>query len=578
MRDYGKQKVAELRAELRSRGLQTSGLKQELVQRLLDDDTTKSSHETDEPARGHSPTTHTTDDDGIVASDQEVQAVAGIEHVAETTTQPSPLDTREEDLNQLQKRKRRSTTPPPDPKRSKANVPSPSGPASSPRSHKVNDSELLISAPATNTPDASDGCTAPPSQHRGNSAGSPEDGDPATTVSTPVHPSDTGGYTEPSGMLGGIHSPRQTHMTDPALHPPTRALYIRELMRPLRDDKFKAHLVHVSTSTQEDDNNVGPIELYYTNHIKTHAFVVFSDTSKAIRARSALHNVVWPQECNRKPLWVDFVPVEEIQGWIAEEQQSEKSTDSKRDTAKRWEVRYSSNTDGNAHVTFGQVHEPARPESSSHMHLRFTNLRFAPAQVSDNANAVPLGPRKSRLDAGNEISSRPTAFSDGPVIERSSYPVQAGSNGRLKATRSEPSISYQKVATGLASRRIRAMRSHYTRHSDRKLGKDDEINRYSFESEDTFVDRGKENFVGIRPPNRDARRYILRDGTQQPYRRRSSPPQRMANQARGSGRYPSDAVNDMPRRGFGRDSMAGGFGTGANDIPIGHSHRFQQRD
>ena len=46
------------------------------------------------------------------------------------------------------------------------------------------------------------------------------------------------------------------------------------------------------------------------------------------------------------------------------------------------------------------------------------------------------------------------------------------------------------------------MRSYYTKDRHRDLGREDEINRYTFQNEDSFVDRGKEFFIGIRPRRR----------------------------------------------------------------------------
>ncbi|KAH7375775.1 SAP domain-containing protein [Plectosphaerella cucumerina] len=573
MTNWGRLKVGDLRAELRNRGLQHSGLKQELVQRLLDDDLKQSREETEEQqVRGPSPATHTTDVEGSVAFEKEARGVTGIDQVAEPTAQPSlPDDTsKEDDLDQSQKRKRRSATPLPDPKRCKANALSTPGRASSPNSHVVVDT-----APSVSTSDAADGYTTTHGQLQGgNSAKDTSNVEPATTKSAsalvPATVTDSHEERLMPAMAG-----EEVPATDPALHPTTRALYIRELMRPLRDEDFRAHLVKVSTSTQQDGESTSSIEVFFVDRIRTHAFVVFSDTAMAVRARAALHNVVWPQECNRKPLWVDFVPAEKVTGWIMEESAEG------RGTAKRWQVRYGRDDDGNAQVFFSADTMPTRLETETRSHLQFTHQHPPSARMSDNANSIPLGPRRARSGWGNGVPWGTPGSPLGPKPDRLAHPAPDHSDGRHKVTRTEPSISYQRVAEDVASRRVMAIRSHYTLDVDRKLGNDDEINRYTFECEDMLVDRGKENFVGIRPPHREARRNV-QGGSQQSRQPRNSPPRHMPRQARGpgplDGRYPPDTIGISARRRFGQDQRVASFATSANEIPISTSHRFRRRD
>lgn len=55
------------------------------------------------------------------------------------------------------------------------------------------------------------------------------------------------------------------------------------------------------------------------------------------------------------------------------------------------------------------------------------------------------------------------------------------------------------------------MRSYFTQDLKRDMGPESDINRYTFEQGESFVDRGHENFVGIRPPHREREVQRRRD-------------------------------------------------------------------
>ena len=65
-------------------------------------------------------------------------------------------------------------------------------------------------------------------------------------------------------------------------------------------------------------------------------------------------------------------------------------------------------------------------------------------------------------------------------------------------------LYWKPLSEDLAQRRIENMRRFY--NPDARVTDDDKrsnINRYFFENGDSFVDRGKEIFAGIRPPHRE---------------------------------------------------------------------------
>ena len=283
----------------------------------------------------------------------------------------------------------------------------------------------------------------------------------------------------------------------PSVHPATSALYISNLMRPLRPADMRSHLVDLArpsrTAPPSDDDTC--IAQFHLDQIRTHALVIFDATSAASRVRSALHDTVWPNESNRKALWVDFVPPEKVAGWI----DLEESSGGGGRSGSRWEVVYEDGPDGTVEARLQSTSLSASRSGPS------VGSRPPPAPLGrDSINNIPIGPRGYRDVA---------AAAAPPTGPRSSRPL-AGPGPRPPAdlsassqrTRARPPVTYQLVSEELAARRIDNMRGFYAKDAGggRDLGRD--INRYSFEHGDSFVDRGKEVFEGIRPPHRERER------------------------------------------------------------------------
>ncbi|KAI9897055.1 hypothetical protein N3K66_008077 [Trichothecium roseum] len=287
----------------------------------------------------------------------------------------------------------------------------------------------------------------------------------------------------------------------PSVHPATPALYISNLMRPLREDDMKMHLNDLATSpgiSAYDDT----ITTFFLDPVRTHCFVVFASTTAASRARSQLHDVVWPNESNRKPLWVDFVPPEEVPGWIEKEESAGRA-------GPRYEVVYRDNPDGSVTAVLDTImlgasgnRPPSGPSNPSS-----SGRRPLPAE---GPNSIPIGPRALR-DFQAPTGPRPKRSGPGP------RPAPAV-GGPVHRTRSGPFIEYRLVGEELARRRLASIRAHYASDAPRRNPGDD-LNRYSFENGDGFVDRGKEVFEGIRPPHRERGRGGDRRGGGHGFRR-----------------------------------------------------------
>lgn len=287
---------------------------------------------------------------------------------------------------------------------------------------------------------------------------------------------------------------------DPSIHPATSALYIKNFMRPLRAPDVQAHLAHLVNPSGGDTAH-DDLEDFFLDQIRTHAFAVFKSVSAASRVRNALHNRVWPDEANRKPLWVDFVPAEKVRGWIETE---ESQGGSRSSTAKRWTVTYDDGGDSGdvvAHLELDDATSRAPTGPSARGPAPPPPTRPAPkGPAFDSTNMIPLGPRAQRGHEGPP--PRPNMPPGrGP-------PSQPG--GTFGTTTARPYVTFRLVSEDLARQRIDDMQSYYTKDYRRDFGK--EINRYTFEDGVHFVDRGAEVFEGIRPPHRERERQMERRG------------------------------------------------------------------
>lgn len=245
-------------------------------------------------------------------------------------------------------------------------------------------------------------------------------------------------------------------------HQPTSALYIRELMRPLKPEVMEQHVIDLITP-EGSDPDPDLIEEFYIDQIRTHAFVQLTSVSAAKRVRDTLHNQIWPNESNRKPLWVDFIPPSQVKEWIAEESAGSGAQ------SKRWEVAYEQNGDKilAVHRTVGSNSKPF-------------------------SKPPPTGPAAGPTYPGIEAAPRgPRGRGGGPRLETP--------NSLL--TQAHPRLSYTPLSDDVARRRVDNMRSFYSANAPSDLGKN--YHRYTFENVDSFVDRGVEVFIGIRPPHRE---------------------------------------------------------------------------
>ncbi|CAD6447937.1 db289b48-e354-495e-bdf3-e50e45400ca3-CDS [Sclerotinia trifoliorum] len=256
----------------------------------------------------------------------------------------------------------------------------------------------------------------------------------------------------------------------PAIHPATSALYIRNFVRPLQEPRLHDYLTTLATPPgSEPDPDV--ILHFHIDRVRTHALVQFKTLSAAARVRSVMHDRVWPDEPNRKALWVDFIPDEKVKEWIDQEQASGPGRN-----IQKWEVVYEEiENDGDRQVT--AVLQESTGESQTMSARKQSIPVTAPAGPSRGIEGAPSGPRSF-------VGSR-TA----PTRNLSEL---------FKSTTTQPTLYWQPASEDLVNRRLDAIADITTKDIERHTGSD--INRYTFEDGDRFVDRGKEIFPGIRPP------------------------------------------------------------------------------
>lgn len=252
---------------------------------------------------------------------------------------------------------------------------------------------------------------------------------------------------------------------EPALHVATAAIYIDGLMRPLQPAALRNHLVSLATPPGDSpDPNI--VLDFYLDPIKTHCLVSFTSISAASRVRSALHNTVWPNERNRKTLFVDFVPEDKLQEWIGIEDESQR----RGGPPPRWEVKYDSTPDGVEAV------------------LREVDLKAsAPRGREPNTTRPPpLGPRASFTYRDRRPSAQQTA--DGPSRPGQGFKAL---DDLFRSTTTKPKLYYLPVPRDVVDRRLDRFDDLIRKGSYPRRG-GDETRRISFEDTDHFVDNGPE--------------------------------------------------------------------------------------
>lgn len=270
----------------------------------------------------------------------------------------------------------------------------------------------------------------------------------------------------------------------PSVHVATSTLYIRDFMRPLNPAGLRSHLVALATPpSSSTDPEI--IKTFYLDHIKTHAFVTFSNISAASRVRNRLHDRVWPEERTRKPLWVDFVPEDQVSEWIATEQSS--GSTGRSAGGKRFEIHYDQDNDGN--VTTELIE--AGTGGSASGPRRGSTIQTQPPSVAGARDLFSADTKTTTTQAPPPAAPRPdtqpaTGFKPLDTLF-------------LSTTTAKPKLYYLPVDKSISEKRLDAFDDLAKSRGGAGGNAGEELRRYTFEDEDLFVDKGADGVVARAP-------------------------------------------------------------------------------
>ena len=317
----------------------------------------------------------------------------------------------------------------------------------------------------------------------------PVSSEPRPRSDTPAKPPTSRSYMEARqeahsiAPVAGAEDAGADITTSPAIHPATRTLYIRDLLRPLQPQQFRDHLVDLATPPRSSlDPRI--IEIFHLDALRTHAFVTFTSTSAASRARSALHGHIWPDEPARKALWVDFVPDEKVQDWI----DTELSAGTNRRDAKKWEVDYSHTADG---VTATLQEAAVPPSGPAPMRQPSFSSSSGPGPAGPGMPNAPLGPRASRPSTSSQ--QPPPQPAKRPTPSTSSFDIL---DQRFSHTTAKPKLYYLPLSKDLVDKRLDEFEALTSRTWDggramQGVGAvEGQLRRYTFEDGERVVDNG----------------------------------------------------------------------------------------
>jgi hypothetical protein len=266
-----------------------------------------------------------------------------------------------------------------------------------------------------------------------------------------------------------VQSPEQNlqdddYQVEPALHPATSSIYIRDLMRPLQPSSLKNHLQELATPAG-DELSGEPLVDFFLDSIKTHCFALFDSVSTASRVRSKLHGAVWPNERDRKPLWVDFIPDQKFSEWVRTEQDAAAGRGTQ-----RWEIFYEKTGD-----TVQAILQDARKSARS--------------------GYQPTAP--ARRHSPDAESRRGSQLSRAPPAQQSSGKGFQALDDRFKSTKTKPKLYYLPVSRDIVDKRLAQFDTLIRKESRHYDQGDEDMRRITFEETDVFVDGGPE-FPGLR--------------------------------------------------------------------------------
>lgn len=283
---------------------------------------------------------------------------------------------------------------------------------------------------------------------------------------------------------------------EPALHAATRSLYLKNFKRPLNIQTLRSHIRTVAqgASVAQDED---PIKFFNVNSIRSHAFVTLSSITAASRVRAAMHQTRFPDEPQRDPLWVDFVPDEKVENWV--EQETGGTRVLGRNSATKLEVMYEHTRDGYEAV-FQEANSPrgSRPSLSvtanneSAISLRQASYTADPTRTGSIASGIH--PDRAALVPRSPKSMRKEQPANTYEPQRRSEDRGHGFRGLddiFSSTQAKPKLYYKLPSQDMIDDRLDMIKDLY---SERGGPGQPGMKRYTFER-----DRGREEWVDNGP-------------------------------------------------------------------------------
>ena len=244
---------------------------------------------------------------------------------------------------------------------------------------------------------------------------------PATAKEPPSSPTKRIKPSRPKSQTPEPSPHRIVATQTPSLHPPTKAIYITCLSRPLSIPAFTNHVTSLTISKQ-------PPKQLWLDGIKSHGYIVFNDEEDASSVRDALNGNSWPPNEKRKELSVDFIPIDSVQEFIDREESNR---------SQRFEIVYIKR-DGK--VT--PLHRISESRESRPVKL----IDDGPARKPPTPEpAIPTGPRASRRE---DVSSRQRVEVRGGEKVRVVQPDEL-----FRKTTTKPWIYWAEVSQDVIDRR-----------------------------------------------------------------------------------------------------------------------------
>ncbi|EXJ91041.1 hypothetical protein A1O1_04148 [Capronia coronata CBS 617.96] len=304
-------------------------------------------------------------------------------------------------------------------------------------------------------------------------------------------------------------SPSEDRDVPPAIHPATSSIYIRNFKRPLHIPSLRSHVASSAKSRSSTDNS-DPITLFYLDSIRTHAFISFTSVAAASRVRSAMHDIRYPNESMREPLFVDFVPDEKVQSWI--DQETGGGFGGRGGGGRRFEVVYEDRDDGVEavlqEVDANKPQHPLAPSRSSRMSTSIDRPGPEPLPAGVHPDRAAFVPRELGQDRDRDRERERDRVRQPPT-----GPKNAESTGRgfkaldelFQYTTTKPKLYYKPVPESVAAERLDMFRNLRVGYANLGRSGDEGMKRYSFEQykgREEWVDKGPEFGYGRRGQDR----------------------------------------------------------------------------